>query len=173
MQPRIFFSKIETGIHALVKALSRVAIVALSAMILFVVSNILARFFFKSPIPGTIELVELIAVIVVFLAVGYTEFRRAHISIELVVNRFSSRARAVTASIMYLLSAAFFVILGWRGAVLAWSYSYPTIRDSYVLSIPFAPFIFFIAFGSAVLGLEALTHVFRPLPVEDGKGEAT
>ena len=171
MQPPEMLDKVEKGIHALVKALSWVAVIALSGMILFVVGNILTRFFLRKPIPGTIELVELIAVVVVFLAIGYTELRRGHISIEMLTVRLSPRTRSVLASTMYFLSAVFAFVMGWRGAVLAWSYIFPTFRESYVLSIPFSPFIFVIAFGSLLLGLEHLIHVFRPLPADEETGE--
>lgn len=160
------------GIHALIRVLTWVATGALGIIVLFVVINVLARFLFNKPLPGAIEFVELVAVVVVFLALAYTEARRGHVHVELVVSRLNRRAQAILASIMYFLAAAFFVAMGWRGGVLAWSYLFPKMRETYVLSIPFAPFMFVIAFGSMVLALETLVHVFHPLPCEEEeKGE--
>jgi len=154
-------------IHRLVKILSWVANGALGLMILFVVSNIFTRFFFNKPLSGSIELVELVAVVVVFCSLSYTESRRGHVHVELVVSRFSVRVQAILASIMYFLSTAFFLTMGWRGAVLGWTYVVPRIRETFVLSIPIAPFVFVIAFGSLVLALESLIHVFYPLGDEE------
>jgi hypothetical protein len=73
---------------------------------------------------------------------------------------------------MYLLAAAFFAAMGWRGGVLAWSYLFPMVRETYVLSVPIAPFLFVISLGSFVLALETLIHVFHPLP-DEGRKEAS
>ena len=160
------------GIHTLIRVLTWVATGALGIMVLFVVSNILSRFLLRKPLPGSIEFIELVAVVVVFFALAYTEFRRGHVHVELVVSRLPRRAQAILASIMYFLAAAFFVAMGWRGGVLAWSYMFPKMRETYVLSIPFSPFMFVIAFGSMVLAIETLVHVFHPLPTEEEeKGE--
>jgi TRAP-type C4-dicarboxylate transport system permease small subunit len=164
------FQTIASGIHALVRVLTWVASGALSIMIIFVVSNVLSRFFFKKPLPGTIEVIELVAVVIVFFSVAYTESKRGHIYVELLVSRLSKRVQAVLASMMYFLAAVFFAVMGWRGGVLAWSYLVPRVRETYVLSIPIAPFLFVIALGSFVLALETLIHVFDPLPDGGRKG---
>jgi len=164
------FQTIANGVHALVRVLTWIASGALGIMILFVVANILSRFLFKKPLPGTIEIIELVAVVIVFFSVAYTESKRAHIYVELVVSKLSRRTQAVLASMMYILAAVFFAVMGWRGGVLAWSYLVPRIRETYVLSIPIAPFLFVIALGSFVLALETLIHVFQPLPDDGRKG---
>jgi TRAP-type C4-dicarboxylate transport system permease small subunit len=163
------FETTARGLHALIRVLTWVASGALGMMILFVVINVLTRFLFKKPLPGSIEIIELVAVVIVFFSMAYTEARRGHIYVELVVSQLPKRTQAILASIMYLLAAAFFAAMGWRGGVLAFSYLFPVFRDTYVLSIPFAPFMFVIAFGSLVLALETLVHVFHPLPDEEGK----
>jgi hypothetical protein len=71
---------------------------------------------------------------------------------------------------MYLFAAVFFAVMGWRGTVFAWSYLAPMVRETYVLSIPIAPFLFVIALGSFILALETLIHVFQPLPDDGRKG---
>ena len=169
--PGKIFETIANSIHALVRAFCWFAAGAISIMILFVVSNVLSRFFFNKPLPGSIEIIELTAVVVVFFAIGYTEFKRGHVQVELVVSRFPMRARAAIASAMCFLAAVFFALMAWRGWMLAWTYTFPRVRETFVLSIPIAPFIFVLAFGSALLALEALVHVFRPLSGE-AKGKA-
>jgi len=163
------FQAIANGVHALVRVLAWVAGGALGVMILFVVGNILSRFFFKKPLPGTLEVIELVTVVIVFFSVAYTEAKRGHIYVEMLVSRLSRRTQAILASMMYLLAAVFFAAMGWRGGVQAWSYLFPNVRETYVLSIPIAPFLFVVAFGSLVLALETMIHVFNPLPDEQRK----
>jgi TRAP-type C4-dicarboxylate transport system permease small subunit len=164
------FETIANGVLALIKVLTWIASGALGIMILFVVGNVLSRFLFRKPLPGTIEIIELVAVVIVFFSVAYTESKRAHVYVELVVSKLRRRTQAILASMMYLLATVFFAALAWRGGVLAWSYLVPRIRETYVLSIPIAPFLFVIALGSFVLALETLIHVLRPLSDDGRKG---
>lgn len=164
------FPAIAERIHTLVRVLTWIASGALAILILFVVINVLSRFLFRKPLPGTIEVIELVAVVIVFFSVAYTETKRAHIYVELVVSRLRKRTQSILASLMYLLSAVFFAVMAWRSGILAWSYLFPAIRETYVLSIPIAPFLFVVAFGSLVLALETAIHVFYPLPDEERKG---
>ena len=157
------------GIHAITIVVTRIAGIGLGIMMLLIVSNILARFLFKKPLLGTIELVELLTLISAFFTVAYTEVRRGHVKVDLVVSRLPRRAQAVLASIVYFIGAAFFVRLAWQGGEQMWSDLFP-IRVTNILYIPFAPFMFVIAFGSMLLGLEMLIHVFQPLPTEEEKG---
>ena len=163
---------IRKPVHALIRVLTWIASGALAIMMLLVVSNVLTRFLFNKPLLGTIELVEMVVVIVVFFAVAYTEVRRGHVSVELVFLRLPRRTQAILLSIVYFFSAAYFLTMGSRSVGLAWSELFPKIRGTDVLAIPFAPFMFVIALGSLVLGLEMLMNCLHPpLPEADKKGE--
>jgi len=165
------FDKTIRAINALVKVLSWISAAVLIIAVLMVVANILGRSLFKKPVPGTIELVEMLSVVVVFFGMAYTEFRRGHVHVELLTSLLSRRVQGILASVMSLLAAVYFAIMAWRCAVLAWEYWFPTFRQTYILLIPFTPFIFLMAFGSAVLVVATLVHVFRPQPTEEEQRE--
>jgi TRAP-type C4-dicarboxylate transport system permease small subunit len=165
------FDKTIRAINALVKVLSWISAAVLIIAVLMVVANILGRSLFKKPVPGTIELVEMLSVVVVFFGMAYTEFRRGHVHVELLTSLLSRRLQGILASVMSLLAAVYFAIMAWRCAVLAWEYWFPTFRQTYILLIPFTPFIFLMAFGSAVLVVATLVHVFRPQPTEEEQRE--
>lgn len=165
------FDKTIRVINGLVKVLSWISAAVLIIAILLVVANILGRSVFKKPVPGAIELVEMLAVVVVFFGVAYTEFKRGHVHVELLTSLLSRRVQTILASIMSLLAAVYFAIMAWRCAVLAWEYWYPTFRQTFILLIPFSPFILLMAFGSAVLAVATLVHVFRPQPSEEKQTE--
>lgn len=143
--------------------LTWIAIIGLSILILFVVTNVLSRFLFKKPLPGTIEVIELITVVIVFFSVAYTEVRRGHIYVELIISKLPRKVRVIFGSLMYFICTIFFAVLGFEAWRLACSYLSPTVRDTYVLHIPIAPFIFVIAFGSFVLAIVTFSHIFSPL----------
>lgn len=165
------FKIIKRRVDSIAIRITWIAILGLSILILFVVTNVLSRFLFKRPIPGTIEVIELITVVIAFFSVAYTEVRRSHIYVELVISKFPKQARAICRGIMYLICTAFFTVLGFEAWRLGYSYLSPTIRDTYVLHIPIAPFIFVISVGSFILALVSLFHIFNPLPEEKAHKE--
>jgi TRAP-type transport system small permease protein len=161
------FGKTTRAINVFTKMLCLVSAAAMSIMTLVIVANVVGRYFFKKPLAGSIELIQMLAVVVVFFGVAYTEFRRGHVGVELLTAALSRPIQAILASIMCFLSAIYFAIMAWRCAVLAQEYLFPVFRKTDVLLIPFTPFIFVTALGSAALVLETLIHVFRPLPDEE------
>jgi TRAP-type C4-dicarboxylate transport system permease small subunit len=112
---------------------------------------------------GAVEMVGLLTVITVFCVLAFTESRGAHIVVDILVSRLHDRTKAILASIMSLLGAAFFIIMAWQGWDLMLSNLSPFVRVTGVLSIPFAPFMLIMAFGCGLFGLELFIHVFsRP-----------
>jgi TRAP-type C4-dicarboxylate transport system permease small subunit len=167
VEPSKRFDKAINAINSFIKGLSWISAGVLILAILLVVANVLGRSVLKRPVPGAIELIEMLAVVVVFFGVAYTEFRRGHVQVELLTTLLPGGVQRILASIMSFLAAIYFAIMAWRCAVLAYEYWYPTFRQTFVLLIPFPPFIFLMAFGSAVLVVATLVHVLRPQPTEE------
>ena len=168
-----FAGKTENIIHGTSRVLAWIAAGFSILMMLTIVINVVGRFVFRKPLPGTIEIVEMLTSALIFFALAYTEQKRRHIHVELIVSRFPRRAQAILASIMYFFGAVFFIVMGWQGCILMLKSLTPLVQASHILSIPEAPFIFAVAFGSLLLGIELLIHVFQPLPPEMDKGEVS
>jgi TRAP-type C4-dicarboxylate transport system permease small subunit len=147
--------KITTGV-------SWVGAGALVLMVLIVVANVVGRYLFRKPVLGAVEMVGLLTVITVFCVLAFTEAKGAHIVVDILVSRLHGRTKAILASIMALLGAVFFIIMGWQGWNLMLSNLSPFVRVTGVLSIPFAPFMLIMAFGFVLFGLELFVHVFNP-----------
>lgn len=158
------------GIHAAVRVFTWVGACAGAFMIIVIVINVIGRFFFRQPLRGTIELVELMTVVMVYSVLPYAELRRRSIHVDLVVSLFPRRAKAVLASIMCFAGTVFFIIMSFEAGELAWSNLFPSVLSTDTLSIPFAPFVLVIAIGSLLLGLEMLIHAFHPLSPEKEQG---
>ena len=149
------FDKITTGI-------SWVGAGALILMVLIVVANVVGRYLLKKPVLGAVEMVGLLTVITVFCVLAFTEAQGAHIIVDILISRLHGRTKAILASIMALLGAVFFIIMGWQGWNLMLSNLSPFVRVTGVLSIPFAPFMLVMALGCVLFGLELFVHVFYP-----------
>ena len=160
-------------IHGISRVLAWIAAIFAILMMLTIVTNVVGRFVFRMPLPGTIEIVEMLTAAAIFFTLALAEQRRRHIQVELLVSRFPRRVQAILASIMYFLSAAFFIVMGWQGFILVFESVTPLVQASHILHIPEAPFIFAVAFGSLLFGIEMLMHVFQPLPPETDKEEVS
>lgn len=159
------------AVHAAVMVFTCIAACAAAVMVIVIVINVVGRFLFRQPFHGTIELVEIMTVVLVYSVLPYTELRKRHVHVELVVSRFPRKARAVLASVMCFAGAVFFVIMGWQAWELTLANISPCVLSTDTLSIPFAPFVFVIAAGSLLLGLEMLINGFRPLSREEEQGD--
>jgi TRAP-type transport system small permease protein len=159
---------IKEGLHAVVMVMTWISAAALALMVLVTFANVIGRYLLGMPLKGSVEMVEATLVVVVFFSFAYTETVHGHVTMDEVVARFPRRARAIILSFMYFAAAAYFFIIAWRDGLLAVSYMKPIVRVTDVLRIPMGPFIFVIAVGAVIFGLELLLNGLRPVPASDG-----
>jgi len=127
------------------KWLNWVAGVGLVGMLGLVVADVVGIKLFKHPIPGAIEIIAFLGVVVTAFAIAYTQALRGHIQVEFVVMRLPRRVQAAAASFVLLLGLALFAVLAWR------SYEFGRVLQvtgevSMTQGIPFYPFVQALAF---------------------------
>jgi len=157
------------GLRAVIRVVNWIAGVALVVILLILVANVFGRYVIVKPLQGTLEIVAVSLIVLVFFAMARTEVDKAHISVTVVVEHFPRRAGSILLSIMYFLGAVYLIVLGWRAGVLGVSSLFPRIKETDVLNIPLAPFLFVMALGVVLLSLEMLLDCFQPLPPEGDK----
>jgi len=148
------------------KILVLIAGLFLVGMILLTCSNILLRIVWV-PVKGTFELMGFFCAIVTAFALVYTQIKRGHVGIDLVVNKFSTKAQRILSSINHLICMIFFAIAGWqiaRWATTLWK----TGEVTETLRIIFYPFTYAVALGCLVLALVLLVELVKVLI--EGKG---
>lgn len=91
-----------------------IASVAVLAMMAVGASDALSTFF-GHPIPGALELAELLMVLVVFLALPDVEATRRHIAIDLVAARLPAASRRPLTVLSGALSVMFYGAMAWQG----------------------------------------------------------
>jgi len=125
--------------------LNWVAGIGLVGMLVLTVADIIGIKFFKSPVPGAIEIVGFLGIVVTAFAIAYTQVIRGHIQVEFFVQRLPRRLRASIIAFVSLLGVALFAVLAWRsygfGRVLQ-----TTGEVSMTQNIPFYPFVYALAF---------------------------
>ena len=138
-----------------------IAMVVLLLLMFMTVGDVVGRYMVGiipgfGPIPGTFELTEFMLAIAVLTAIGYTQVQREHISIDLVINKFPPRVRAIIDTITDFMSLAIFVLVTWQTIKYA-RLLYTSHDVSAVLRLPVYPFLIVAAVGSFVFCLAMLS----------------
>lgn len=100
------------GIRSLTVGLKWLALATLGLMVLLITVGVVGRAFGK-PIIGDVELVQVMMVIVIAAGLAYAQSENAHISIGLVVDKFSPRAQSFVAWAGDLMTCGVCAIVGW------------------------------------------------------------
>ncbi|MCJ7686703.1 MAG: TRAP transporter small permease [Desulfobacteraceae bacterium] len=133
----------------------------LMGMIFLTCSNIFLRVVWK-PVSGTFELMGYFGAVLTAFALGYTQIKKGHISVDIVVLGFSQKTQDVLNAINNLICMAFFALAAWqiiRYGTTLWR----TGEVTETLRIVYYPFTYGVALGCAVLSLIFLTEFLKVL----------
>lgn len=125
--------------------------VFLVAMVLLTCANIVLRMVWL-PVQGTVELMGFFGAIVTACALGYTQIKRGHIAVDVLINMFSRSTRNILQIINNLLCLSFFGLVAWQLLKKA-----EILRQSgevtETLRIIYYPFMYVVAVGCVALAL--------------------
>jgi TRAP-type C4-dicarboxylate transport system permease small subunit len=138
-------------------------------------ADVIGRYFFNSPILGTLEVFEILLPALVLLGLGYTQENNAHVKVEIIHALVSEKTRAflniITCSCGFLIS----VIFMWRGFLISVSY-YQMKRTIGTINVPLylpqllVPLGFvLLSFVFIIQTIEALSH-YRKAKIKNNEG---
>jgi TRAP-type C4-dicarboxylate transport system permease small subunit len=149
------------------RSLSWIGGVFLVGMIVLTCGNIVFRLVWV-PIRGTFELMGYFGAIVTAFALGYTQMKRGHIAVDVLVNSFSDKRRKVVDTINYTVCFLFFGVAAWQIAIKATTLM-NTGEITETLRIIYYPFTYGVALGCAVLSLVLFTDLIKSfIPKKEG-----
>lgn len=154
--------RLNAVVEGLSKALLVCAGIAMTAMMLHICADVVARYLFNKPFTGTLEIVAWYYMVAcVFLPVAYVQARRQHLMVEVFTLGLNKRQTAILDAVVALLSLAYVALLTWLvfnaavGATAKWE-----IKDVTFFDLPVWPVRWFLplSFGlmSIVLILQAI-----------------
>ena len=155
--------------HYLNQILIYIAGLFLIAMIFLTCANVFFRLVWI-PVRGTFELMGYFGAVLTAFVLGYTQIRRGHIAVDIVVLRFSKRAQGILKAINNVICMVFFALAAWqisRYATNLWE----TGEVTETLQIIYYPFAYGVALGCAVLSLVFLTDFLKLLMKKGGDEE--
>lgn len=150
--PLVFLDRCVKSISERFALLAQLAIFLLT---LLMAAEVIMRYFFNRPIPGTRELVEFLGVFFVSSGVAYCAVKKAHVEVDLIAAMFPKRVQAVLGSLTGLLAFCMWALVSWQTFIFGVE-SYHSPAMSAVLSIPTYPFVFVVGTGCSLLTLVIL-----------------
>ncbi|MBW2368280.1 MAG: TRAP transporter large permease subunit, partial [Deltaproteobacteria bacterium] len=141
-------SKMER-LNTLARIFGVVGAVFLIGMVALSTIDVVLRYFFNSPIQGTIEIIELTMVVLVFLSIGYAQATKSHVKVEALSKFLKPRGQLVLDSIACFNSIVLLLLVIWRSAVFA----FKTPESTLSLGIPVTPFAILVPLGCTLLVL--------------------
>jgi len=122
----------------------------MGVMVLLTVAQVLLRKLFSSSILGTIEMTELMMIVIVFLAFAQTELDDGHIRIDILMKNLSKRVRKSVDVVTQFICSVIFGIMTYA----AFIYALDVMESGEVtmdLRIPIYPLDFVIVIGFAAM----------------------
>lgn len=163
---------LERVIYPFSRVISVLSMVAAVAMMLIVTADVFMRRALNQPIFGAYEVSKVLLVIVVFCGVAYVMSVRGHVVVDTLARLYPRKLHTVVNGIAYFLSLSIVALISWQSVV----YGLEMVRvgeTSVLLRILVSPFIFIVAFGSAILFLVILVQFIYILAGVDEDSEST
>lgn len=117
---------------------------------------------FRRPILGAYDIVEFLGVMVVGFAMAQTTIKQGHVSVQVVVTKFSPRVQQVISIITHLLSIALFALLAWE-CVRYGNDLQASGEVSMTLQLPFLPVLYGVAMSAGMVCLVLVIDTFLVL----------
>lgn len=152
----------------LVNLLTFVGGLFLVGMIVMTCANIFLRLIWV-PIPGVFEMMGYAGAIATAFSLSYTQMKRTHIAVDILVNGYSAGKRKITHIVNSALSCTFFILAAWQITSKA-STLMRTGEVTETLQVIYYPFTYAVALGCAVLALTLFSELIKAVfPQKEGK----
>ncbi|MFH1651061.1 MAG: TRAP transporter small permease [Chloroflexota bacterium] len=150
------FQAVTKVYHQLIRVLAAIGSFSIISIISLTVYDVFMRYVFNLPWVGTYEVTVFLLVVIVFFYMGHVTLTDSHVSIDMFVLKMRPRLRAFFASLSCFLCVVLYVLIVWRTLVFA-----ARMRNvgqvSVLMDIPIYPFLYLVAFGSAIMVLVFIT----------------
>ena len=119
----------------------------LFAAMMLICSDVFMRYFFNSPIPGTLEISEQTVIIITFLCLSFTAMQNRHIRTNVLVTRLPKKYGKMTDIISNILMILLLGLFIWQTSTEAWrSFQIKEVRMG-LINVPIYPVKILIPFG--------------------------
>lgn len=148
-------------LRGVVLALAALSGLSLLVMVALTCTDVFLRAAFKAPIKGAVDLIGLLCALAMACALPYTTAIKGHVAVEYFFLKLNRRGRILVDSLLRLILAGFFVVLGWYLARYGHNL-YTTGQVSQTVQLPLFWLPYLMAFCCWVIVAIKLYHLFHP-----------
>lgn len=152
---------IEKFVRALIWRTAQFGQLSLAAVMFLIVANVFLRIRW-SPVPGTVEMTEILGSMLLALGVAYCTLVKGHIFVSVLVDKFPPRIQALVDSFTNIIALFFVFLLARETFIFAARMASRGYATAHLL-LPVAPSIYIVAFGFAMVGVVLLLDLIKSL----------
>lgn len=146
------YQSIRGSIKWITRGVSYVGMFLLIPMMLLITVEVVSRWLWRQPVPGTLELSSYMLSVFILLGIAYTQQAKGHVRVTMLTSRLRQRVRLAMEMITTLLSLFIICVLAWQG----WVVGLEEKAVSDMLRIPQMPFKILVSVGAFMLALELI-----------------
>lgn len=162
---KTWIHKLDKNLHKLETFFAIASGALVIVVMLLIVSDVFLRYFFNSPLPGTLELVQFLFVGVVFLGVAYVQAIKGHIFIEIGGGKLSPLAARLLALFGHVFSIFIVAIMAWRTGIDLWRTFEAKDYSMGIIHFPIWPSKFALTFGLVLLLVRLAVDFVKTLAI--------
>jgi TRAP-type C4-dicarboxylate transport system permease small subunit len=121
-------------------------------------ADVVGRYIFNRPITGVFELTEYLVLILIFSFIGYTQSRKSHVAVDLVIGKIPEKIKALIDIGNHAVCLILMILITWMGVEKAFELK-AVGEASPNLQIPAYPFAFFLVLGCVVMCIELIRDI--------------
>lgn len=84
------------------------------SMMCITIVDVIGRYAFSRPLPGAFEVTEVMLALTIFVALPLVTLENGHLTVSLLTDRLTPRARRLQGGLVSLFSAAVLSVIAWR-----------------------------------------------------------
>lgn len=157
-----FAATFESIITKITRALHTVSCILLFLLMFLTVADVIGRYFFNTPIKGTMEITELTVALTVFFTIGYAQIKGDHLEIDFILMKMRNKTQNILKFVIYSVVTAVLFLLTWQLFLLG-ADAQRANELSGDLGIPLFIVIFPVAIASIGFALSYLAAALKSL----------
>jgi len=150
---QVWLGRAIAGLHKIDPYNKVTSIVGMSCIFLMsalIFADVFLRYVIHHAITGSVDMIQMILVIGVFMGIAQAQHLHAHVNADLVLTQLKTKPRLILTTLTNLLSIGIFALLTWRTCLFAIQ-SLNHHKVTQTLSLPWWPFAFLVFLGCAAL----------------------
>ena len=132
--------------NIITKTFAIIAALALLFNVVIIIANIIMRAFFDSAIIGTEEYISMSEIVLIFLALGYTQYKGGLVHVAFFMKKLPKLGPVIAWAFHQWAASVIIALMVWQTCV-----KIPTVKQvTTALLLPYKPFYIVLAVGAAV-----------------------